>query len=105
MLEEFDDAGGEKLRGQVLLRNELGGPAENIPVTTGDPNIHIAYLSANRANIIAGATSTNGIFMSTDAPYGTIFTAIGRGMPSPFAAARRIAASSSRGSAPTDRAI
>jgi hypothetical protein len=67
-----------------IVLNQQGGPAENVSVTTNDPmNIHISYLSANRANIIAGATSSNGIFMSTDAPYGTVFTANGGTMNQP----------------------
>ena len=78
-LATFPDAG--MVVGIVL--NQQGGPAANIPVVTGDPNIHISYLAANRSGIIAGATSTNGIFMSTDAPYGTLFTANGGTMNDP----------------------
>ena len=78
-LPSFPDAG--IVVGVVL--NEQGGPQDNVSVTTPDPNIHISYLSASRTNIIAGATSTNGIFMSTDAPYGTLFTANGGTMNDP----------------------
>ncbi len=55
---------------------------QNIPVpgfvvqaTTGS----VEYLSADRSTTVAGATTSNGIFVSTDAPYGTIFTSSGLG--------------------------
>lgn len=37
----------------------------------------VRYLSADRTTTITGATSSNGIFISTDAPYGTTFTSSG----------------------------
>lgn len=41
------------------------------PVTTAS----ISYLSQDRSALITGGTSSNGIFVSTDAPYGTQFSA------------------------------
>lgn len=57
-----------------IVLDDLGNPAPNFVVTTSDPGAHIEYLSANRRNIITGGTSSSGVFVSTDAPFGTMFT-------------------------------
>jgi hypothetical protein len=72
----FPDAG--LVVGVVL--DDLGNPAPGATVTpiSGTPTIE--YLSADRTTFATGSaatTSTNGVFISIDAPYGTIFTVPG----------------------------
>ena len=74
-MNEFPDAG--LVVGVVL--DDLGNPAANATVTTSSStgSATIAYLSADGSSFTSGSaavTSTNGIFVSVDAPYGTIFS-------------------------------
>jgi hypothetical protein len=56
-----------------IVIDYLGNPVQNQVVTaTGGT---IAYLSADHHNLIGGGTSSAGIFVSTDAPFGTMFSA------------------------------
>jgi hypothetical protein len=47
------------------------------------PTATIEYLSADLTRFVAGGTSTSGIFLSTDAPYGTAFSINGNPPPPP----------------------
>lgn len=55
-----------------IVRDDLGNPLANMTVNASSGSVE--YLSSDRTGIIAGGTSMNGIFMSTDAPFGTTFT-------------------------------
>jgi hypothetical protein len=50
---------------------------EGVPVTASDPQAHITYLS--KTGIGNQVTFANGIFVSTDAAFGTTFSASARG--------------------------
>ncbi|HEX4449341.1 MAG TPA: hypothetical protein VH143_00670 [Kofleriaceae bacterium] len=65
---EFPDAG--LVVGVVL--DPLGNPLANQTVTSGMGTIE--YVSADRTTIVAGETSSSGIFVSTDAGFGTSFS-------------------------------
>jgi hypothetical protein len=74
-MNEFPDAG--LVVGMVL--DDLGNPAAGAVVTptSSSGTGTIQYLSADGLMFTSGSaavTSTNGIFVSLDAPYGTIFT-------------------------------
>ena len=55
-----------------IVLDSLGDPVEgaNVSATGGS----IVYLSSDRQNIITGGTSSNGIFVSQDAPFKTTFS-------------------------------
>jgi hypothetical protein len=59
-----------------IVLNDLGQPFEGITVTTSDTTAVVSYLAANRQGLIGGATSSNGIFLSTTAAFGSTFTAV-----------------------------
>jgi hypothetical protein len=58
-----------------IVLDNAGNPAADATVTTSDPAADIAVLSADRRQVLAGATTSSGIFLSTRAPYNTTFTA------------------------------
>jgi hypothetical protein len=61
-----------------VVLDSLSNPVANAMVTTDDPMAQPPfYLSANRLALQAGQTSSNGIFMQTDAKFGSTFTAKG----------------------------
>jgi hypothetical protein len=62
---EFPDTG--LVVGVVL--DPLGTPLANQTVSSGTGTIE--YLSADRSSVVAGATTASGIFVSTDADFGT----------------------------------
>lgn len=55
-----------------IVLDEAENPLAGYTVTT-DPGT-VKYLSANRTGLVSGATSTSGIFVSEDAPYGSVFS-------------------------------
>jgi hypothetical protein len=62
-----------------MVLDELGNPIPNVQVTTSrddaiDPGI-VVYLSSDRHSVAMTTTSSNGIFMSQNTPYGTAFHA------------------------------
>jgi hypothetical protein len=59
--------------GMVLDNN--GNPLSGVVVTSTAGLVE--YLSADRRNILTGATSSSGIFVSRDAPFGSTFSAHG----------------------------
>jgi len=56
-----------------IVVDEAGNPVggQSVTPTAGT----VQYLNAARTGLVANMTSTNGIFVSRDAPYGTIFSA------------------------------
>jgi len=69
-----------------IVLDQLGNPYPDVNVTANDGTPTpptVSYLAMNRSGLITGATSNNGIFLSTDAPYGTTFTAHGPSMNQP----------------------
>jgi hypothetical protein len=58
-----------------IVLDDVGNPLPNFIVNATASTIQ--YLSADRKSIIAGGTSSNGIFVSRDAPFGTTFTTRG----------------------------
>jgi hypothetical protein len=59
-----------------LVLDYLGNPMANVTVTASTP-AHIQYLTGDRSSFSATTTSSNGIWLSTDAPYGTTFQPAG----------------------------
>jgi hypothetical protein len=62
-----------------VVLDSLGDPIPNVQVTTSrddaiDPG-GVVYLSADRHSVVTTTTSSNGIFMSQNTPYGTAFHA------------------------------
>lgn len=55
-----------------IVLDYLGNPAANFPVLSTAGSVE--YLSGDRKQLIAGATSASGIFISRDAAYGTAFS-------------------------------
>jgi hypothetical protein len=51
-----------------------GSPLANQPVAASDPTVTIQYLAATGSAYAGAVTSTNGIFVSTDAPFDTTWT-------------------------------
>ncbi|MGE5182268.1 MAG: hypothetical protein ACM31C_09405 [Acidobacteriota bacterium] len=65
-----------------IVLDQLGNPVANAQVTVDDPSNPMASalaLSENRQQVLAGATTSNGIFISTDAGYGSMFSVGTRG--------------------------
>jgi hypothetical protein len=62
-----------------IVLDYLGNPLPNMAVTPSDPQVIVDYLSADRSTIIAGGTSSTGIFITKDARavFGTTFSARG----------------------------
>lgn len=61
-----------------IVLDSLFNPVANAIVTSDDPSASsVTYLTANRLAVQAGGTSSNGIFMQTDARFGSTFTAKG----------------------------
>lgn len=55
-----------------IVLDAVGAPIPGVSVdATGGT---IEYINANRDGVVTGATSASGIFVSRDAPYGTIFS-------------------------------
>jgi hypothetical protein len=65
---EFPDAG--LVVGLVL--DPLGNPLANQAVSATDGTV--MYLSADRTMLVSNATTSSGIFVSSDAPFGTTFS-------------------------------
>jgi hypothetical protein len=65
-----------------IVLDDQGNPAGGLQVTstngTGDPGT-IEYLSSDRHSTAGTVTSTNGIFVSQDAPFGTTFSTMQSG--------------------------
>ncbi|MDB4959953.1 MAG: hypothetical protein JWO36_7522 [Myxococcales bacterium] len=59
-----------------IVLDNLGNPVANNVVVTDVPGT-IEYLSADRTHFVTGGTSSSGIFLSKDIPYGTNFTTVG----------------------------
>jgi hypothetical protein len=55
-----------------VVINEFFEPLPNVAVSCG--GCDIKYLNANRSGLVTGATSMSGLFVSTDAAFGTGFT-------------------------------
>lgn len=55
-----------------MVIDEFFNPLANVAVSCGGCTIE--YLSANRDAVVMGSTSASGVFVSRDAPYGTVFT-------------------------------
>jgi hypothetical protein len=55
-----------------IVLDNVGNPAPNktVAVTAGT----VEYLNATRSGLVTGQTSSSGMFVSRDAPYGTIFS-------------------------------
>lgn len=65
-----------------IVLDQLGNPVANVQVTVDDPSNPMASvlaLSENRQQVLAGATTSNGIFLSTNAGYGAMFSVGTRG--------------------------
>ncbi len=65
-----------------IVLDQLGNPVANAQVTVDDPSnasASVLALSENRQQVLAGATTSNGIFLSTDAGYGATFSVGTRG--------------------------
>lgn len=62
-----------------IVLDQLGNPVQNVVVTADNTTTSVQTLSENRQQIVAGATSSNGIFVSANAPYGTTFSVGSRG--------------------------
>jgi hypothetical protein len=60
-----------------MVVDSVGNPLPNMQVTADNMMSTVSYLSADRTKLVAGMTTASGIFLSTDAPYGTNFTAHG----------------------------
>jgi hypothetical protein len=58
-----------------LVVNSFAVGVEGIPVTASDPTAHITYLS--KTGVGSDATFSTGLFVSTDARFGTLFSARG----------------------------
>jgi hypothetical protein len=56
-----------------LALDYLGNPLPNVTINPSRPNAHIQYMSADGLSFGAPSTTTTGIWVSTDAPYGTSF--------------------------------
>lgn len=68
-LSSFPDMGGLVV-GMVVDENfaPLAGREVNCP------GCNVQYLNANRTGLVAGTTSASGIFVSSNAPFGTVFS-------------------------------
>jgi hypothetical protein len=55
----------------------VGAPASGVFITPGDPAAHIYYLSNAGTFTPTGPTGDSGLWISLDAPYGTVFHALG----------------------------
>jgi len=58
-----------------IVLDDLDNPSSGSVVTPDTGTI--LYLSADRTTLVAGATSSSGVFVSLDAPFGSDFTAVG----------------------------
>ncbi len=65
-----------------MVLDNVGNPAPNVTVVASDGTA-VSYLDTTRTHLVVGGTTTNGIFMSTAAAYGTTFTAQGNGINDP----------------------
>ena len=52
-----------------IVLDDLGTPASGYTVTSSEPTATVNYLSSDRMNLIAGGTSSSGIFVSEDTPF------------------------------------
>jgi len=66
------DLGPGLVVGRVL--DYLGTPKPNVTIVASDTAAHILYLSDDATSLVPGATSRSGIWVSTDAKFGTTFT-------------------------------
>lgn len=57
-----------------MVLDDVGNPLPNMTVTPSGMNVSIGYLTDDRQNIVGGSTNTPGVFVSTDAPFGTTFS-------------------------------
>jgi hypothetical protein len=55
-----------------LVLDPLGSPLANQAVAA--PGATVMYLSSDRSTVVSGATTSSGIFLSTDAKFGTSFS-------------------------------
>jgi hypothetical protein len=55
-----------------IVLDNVGAPAPGFEVSTTQGTVE--YVNSTRTGLVTGATSTSGIFVSRDAPFGTIFS-------------------------------
>lgn len=60
-----------------LAIDDLGNPLPGVTIVPTPGNAQIKYMSADGTNFGASATTTRGVWVSTEAPYGTTFTPVG----------------------------
>ncbi len=57
----------------------LGNPISGVTIIPSSSMTTVKYLNASRTGLVSGATSTSGVWVSQDAPFGTVFTPSGPG--------------------------
>lgn len=57
-----------------MVVDEFFNPVSGVQVNATCPSCTVKYLAADRMGLVAGGTSTAGIFLSEDAPFGTTFS-------------------------------
>jgi len=63
-----------------LALDYLGNPLPGVMIIPSSGSAHIKYMSADGSNFAATSTTTKGVWVSTDAPYGTTFQPFGMTM-------------------------